>query len=190
MENNKDNKLTSQDLKDWQREVQNVRPRPDTEIPTIQDADITEYDDHVQTNLNIYHEPSDHHTTKPKKQKDKTYEYLNLNDSSFIDGNLAKKLRNGKLSINAYIDLHGKSQDEAIEDLINFIDYSIHTRKRCIKIITGKGPHAPEEFGVLHQNLPRWLNIDRIRPHILMFCHAQPKDGGIGAYYILLKRKR
>jgi DNA-nicking Smr family endonuclease len=38
--------------------------------------------------------------------------------------------------------------------------------------------------------VPRWLNEGDNRRRVLAFCHAQPKDGGSGALYVLLKRKR
>jgi DNA-nicking Smr family endonuclease len=38
--------------------------------------------------------------------------------------------------------------------------------------------------------VPRWLNEPDLRRMILAFSHAAPKDGGEGALYVLLKRKR
>ena len=44
--------------------------------------------------------------------------------------------------------------------------------------------------GVLRGAVPRWLNQPTLRPKLLAFCHAQPKHGGDGALYVLLKRRR
>ena len=54
--------------------------------------------------------------------------------------------------------------------------------------ITGKG--GREGTGVIRAQVPRWLNEPRLRPLILAFEYAQPKDGGMGALYILLRRRR
>jgi DNA-nicking Smr family endonuclease len=38
--------------------------------------------------------------------------------------------------------------------------------------------------------VPHWLNEEPNRTRILSFNHATPSDGGTGALYVLLKRKR
>ena len=60
--------------------------------------------------------------------------------------------------------------------------------KRCVLVITGKG--AGREGGVMRQNLPHWLNLPANRARLVAFAPAQPKYGGHGAYYLLLKRRR
>jgi DNA-nicking Smr family endonuclease len=42
----------------------------------------------------------------------------------------------------------------------------------------------------LRDAVPRWLNEPDLRPRLLSFTHAQRKDGGDGALYVLLKRLR
>jgi DNA-nicking Smr family endonuclease len=43
---------------------------------------------------------------------------------------------------------------------------------------------------VLRQAVPRWLNEAPNRARILAVMPAQPRHGGGGALYVLLKRKR
>jgi DNA-nicking Smr family endonuclease len=38
--------------------------------------------------------------------------------------------------------------------------------------------------------VPRWLNEDANREHIVAFSPAQARHGGTGALYILLRRRR
>ncbi len=38
--------------------------------------------------------------------------------------------------------------------------------------------------------MPRWLNEPVNRARILAFDYAQPKDGGLGALYVLIRRQR
>ena len=67
--------------------------------------------------------------------------------------------------------------------------HSMHSQnKRCLLIITGKGLRSENKEGVLKQELPRWINNLDINEKILMFCTAQAKDGGSGAYYVLLRK--
>ena len=45
-------------------------------------------------------------------------------------------------------------------------------------------------MGILRQVVPRWLNEAPLRPLVLAIHRAQQKDGGEGALYVLLKRRR
>ena len=62
--------------------------------------------------------------------------------------------------------------------------------KRCVLVITGKGLKSDGSIGVLRENIPDWLNERRNRGLIIAFSHAVQKDGGEGAFYVMLKRKR
>ena len=72
------------------------------------------------------------------------------------------------------------------------------TRKRLVVVVTGKGnpkndenaPWMASPHGVLKQMVPRWLNQSPNRGRVLAFDYAQPKHGGMGALYVLLKRRR
>ncbi len=104
------------------------------------------------------------------------------------DGRNAERLRRGRMAIEARIDLHGMTQEAAHSALVGFVARSFAAGRRCVLVITGKGRR--EGTGVLRAAVPRWLNEPRLRGMILAFSHAQPKDGGEGALYVLLKRKR
>ena len=106
-----------------------------------------------------------------------------------LDKRSGERLRRGKLPIEARIDLHGMNQMEAHRALVDFIDRQQAAGKRCVSIITGKGIYRGG-VGILREAVPRWLNEPSIRRHILAFSHAQPKDGGTGALYVLLRRTR
>ena len=88
------------------------------------------------------------------------------------------------------MDLHGMTQDQAHRALNAFIDASSHAGRRCVLVITGKGGRGDGSVGVLREQVPRWLNQAPLRPLVLAFSYATPKDGGEGALYVLLKRKR
>ncbi|MCW9001173.1 MAG: Smr/MutS family protein [Rhodospirillales bacterium] len=42
----------------------------------------------------------------------------------------------------------------------------------------------------MRAQVPHWLNMPPNRARVVAFCHAQPKDGGEGALYVLIRRKR
>jgi len=104
-----------------------------------------------------------------------------------LDKRTAERLRRGQIAIEARIDLHGHSQAEAHRALTAFIIGAAEAGRRCVLVITGKGAAGA---GVIRTAVPAWLNGAELRPKILAFRPAQPRDGGTGALYVLLKRKR
>ena len=106
-----------------------------------------------------------------------------------VDRRTAERLRRGQLAVDARLDLHGHTQEEAHRALIAFIEAAWQRRARCVLVITGKGRRG-EGAGVLRAAVPRWLNAEAVRARVLAFAPAQAKDGGAGALYMLLRRQR
>jgi DNA-nicking Smr family endonuclease len=106
-----------------------------------------------------------------------------------IDKRQAERFRRGKTPIEGRIDLHGRTQAQAHDDLHDFVARAHGAGKRMVLVITGKGITASKS-GVLKENVPRWLNEPSLRRHVLAFDYAQPQHGGEGALYVLLKRKK
>ena len=101
-----------------------------------------------------------------------------------LDRRTAERLRRGQLAIDYRLDLHGMTRAQAHDRLNASIAASWETGRRVLLVITGKGQ------GILRDAVPRWLNEGSARRRIIAFCTAQPKDGGGGALYVLLKRRR
>lgn len=106
-----------------------------------------------------------------------------------LDRRSAEKLRKGQMPIEARLDLHGLRQAEAQAQLTRFLTTGYHSGRRCVLVITGKGSRNGEA-GVLRRLVPFWLQMHPLAPMILSHAPARPKDGGDGAFYILLRRKR
>ncbi|HEV2550387.1 MAG TPA: Smr/MutS family protein [Stellaceae bacterium] len=106
-----------------------------------------------------------------------------------LDRRTAERLRQGALPIEARLDLHGMTQEEAHRALDAFLARAAAAGKRCVLVITGKGGRSSGD-GVLRAAVPRWLNEPPNRARLLAFVLAQPPHGGAGALYILLKRRR
>ena len=117
----------------------------------------------------------------------RTFETLSAGDVHFMDKNTAERFKTGKMKIDAVLDLHGYVLDKAFEILKNFIYTQSRKAARCVLVITGKGLDGNSPIRL---ELPAWLNHIEIRSLIVSFTQACPKDGGKGAFYILLKRKR
>lgn len=90
---------------------------------------------------------------------------------------LIRRLKQGKLGIDDQLDLHGLKWIEAETALEEFLMTCQSHGDRVVLIIPGKGQ-------VLKSNLNHML---RQLDHVLAFCTAQPRHGGTGAFYVLLK---
>ncbi len=106
-----------------------------------------------------------------------------------LDKRRAQRLRRGQMPVEGSIDLHGLTQKQAASALGAFLTDAQEAGRRCVLVITGKGD-AKGEAGVLRAMAPRWLNEPPNRARILAFGPAQPKHGGQGALYVLLRKKR
>jgi DNA-nicking Smr family endonuclease len=115
-----------------------------------------------------------------------------------LDRRTSERLKRGQLPIEARLDLHGMTQDQARRSLDGFITHAHDRGLRAVLIITGKGlkPRSGDaglwdpEPGVLKTETPRWLNEPPNRARVLAFTAAQPRDGGSGALYVLIRRHR
>lgn len=100
------------------------------------------------------------------------------------------KLREGRFSYQAYIDLHGLTKEAAEIELRKFILRCYSLGMRCVLIVHGKGYNSKENTPVLKEMVPLWLSKSPLRRIVLAFCSARPYDGGTGALYVLLRRWR
>jgi DNA-nicking Smr family endonuclease len=112
---------------------------------------------------------------------------LSQGPAAGLDRRTARRLKRGQLFIDGRIDLHGHTLDQAQAALTDFILRSRGQGKRCLLVITGKGTGGTS---VIRAALPGWLGGGAPAPAVLAFCRAQPKDGGGGAFYVLLRKKQ
>lgn len=126
---------------------------------------------------------------RPTPQPSLPARELSHGRASGVDKRTMDRLRRGQLPIEAEIDLHGHTQEEAHHVLNAFIAGHAAAGRRCVRVITGKGSFR-EGGGVLKAAVPRWLNESPLQDSILAFTHARRDDGGEGALYVLLRRKR
>ncbi len=102
-----------------------------------------------------------------------------------IQQRLLRKFRRGQFAIEAELDLHGCTANEAREQVSGFLRRMRVDGKRCVRIIHGKGLSSEGKLPVLKVKINHWL---RQKNEVLAFCSARPQDGGTGAVYVLLKR--
>ena len=95
-----------------------------------------------------------------------------------------RKLQRGGYSVQAEIDLHGMTLEEARPALSDFINYSASQGKYCVRVVHGKGLGSGHRGPVLKNAVNRWL---RRWDCVLAFVSTRQVDGGTGAVYVLLQ---
>lgn len=96
---------------------------------------------------------------------------------------LLRMLRRGQFRVDAELDLHGLRVHEARRLLAEFLASCRRDRRRCVRIIHGKG-RGPEG-SLLKASTDALL---RQRADVIGFTSARPEDGGTGAVMVLLAR--
>jgi DNA-nicking Smr family endonuclease len=115
---------------------------------------------------------------------------LELGARDGIDAKLVRKMDLGKMPIDATIDLHGNSLDQAFAKFNAFIESCYYKGCRTLLVITGKGSRSSDKSATINNELPKWINNSYIREKVLRFSYSHPIKGGKGAYLVLLKRKK
>ena len=96
------------------------------------------------------------------------------------------------------LDLHGLSLTEANISVKRFILKAYVNGCKKLMIVTGKGlrskvyndPYRSEKMNVLKYSVPDYIKNDEdLSSKIHQITKASLKDGGEGAFYILLKKK-
>ncbi len=95
-----------------------------------------------------------------------------------------QRFRRGQLHCAAQLDMHGMTTAIARSELMAFITHCRERRIRCACIIHGKGYGSGGTSPVLKNRLNSWL---RQHHDVLAFSSAQPRHGGSGALYVLLR---
>ena len=104
-----------------------------------------------------------------------------------------------KLSKVKSIDLHGYTLDEANKTIEKFIYRSFTEKINKLIVVTGKGlhsqnekdPYVSKDLGILKYSVPEFIENNKSLMNIIKeIKDASIEDGGSGAFYIYLKKKR
>ena len=127
----------------------------------------------------------------------KDWENFLSNDEKLTDKDL--KIKNKKPLKIKSIDLHGYTLEQANVAVENFIIRSYEEQIGKLIIVTGKGIHSQNEkdpyvsknLSILKYSVPEFItNNDETMKKISEITDAKIEDGGDGAFYIYLKRKK
>lgn len=97
---------------------------------------------------------------------------------------LIRDLRRGKWPMQASLDLHGSTLEQARERLDRFLTSCTTHGIRCVQVVHGKGLGSKDGTPVLKQTVRRWLTqIDAV----LAYVECEEAHGGAGAVQVLLR---
>lgn len=107
---------------------------------------------------------------------------------------LKQRVARGSEPIDARIDLHGLTQEQAHSALRRFLRTAQADGAKLTLVITGKGARTSgfdgAERGVLKRLVPQWLGLPDMRPYVVGFEAAHVSHGGEGALYVRVRRAR
>lgn len=115
-----------------------------------------------------------------------TQEYVEWINPKYAD-ELVSKLHEGHMSVQAFIDLHGCTVPEAEQELESFFQESFHKGLRCVKIIHGRGLRSTRGARLKEAVIKRLSG--HFRRDLIAYVTARQCDGGLGALYVLLRKK-
>ena len=97
------------------------------------------------------------------------------------------------------IDLHGYTLQDANRYIKDFIIKSYEEKINKLIVVTGKGlhsqnekdPYVSKDLSILKYSVPEFISNDKILMSLIYEIQdAKIEDGGSGAFYIILKRKK
>lgn len=96
-----------------------------------------------------------------------------------------RRLKQGRYAQEARLDLHRMTVDRARNEVYEFIRQSCDYGLRTVLIVHGKGSHTQSKHALLKSYINQWLpEFEQVQA----FSSAQPRDGGVGAVYVLLRK--
>ena len=104
-----------------------------------------------------------------------------------VQNGVFRKLKQGRYEAQSRLDLHRMTAEIARKEIFEFIAESYQYGLRSVLIVHGKGESKTDlaRSSLLKGCVDQWL---RDLEPVLAFHSAQPRDGGTGAAYVLLRK--
>lgn len=102
-----------------------------------------------------------------------------------IQNGVFRKLRLGQYPLEARLDLHRMTVEQARKEVFQFIGDCVRYGLRSVIILHGKGERNPDGVAHLKSHLAKWLPE---LPNVLAYHSAQKRHGGAGAVYVMVRK--
>ncbi len=173
--------LSDEEKSLFRNAVRGVKPLAHTKVPppkTAPRAFKKRRAEPENENVAIGFQFSDYETLPPVNH-DELLQFIR----SGVSPKILRKMRLGQYNVNAILDMHGKTVEQAREALSQFLLHCQEDGIQQVLIIHGKGRNAVHP--ILKNKLNHWL---RQTAQVLAFCSATPHNGSSGALYVLLRK--
>ncbi len=110
-----------------------------------------------------------------------------------LDGGWDRRLRQGQVAPERWIDLHGHTLASAHAALDHALERALLDDVRLLLVVTGRAPRPDDRQprrGLIRAAIGDWLVASRHAGRIAGVRNAHPRHGGAGALYIVLRRRR
>jgi len=170
--------LSGTDRALWNQVKKSIKPLRDQEPETFSEEPVAEKPTTTKKSSKPVAPPasSPHRTSAPPLAP--------------LERRLKQRVARGSVPIDARIDLHGRTQREAHQALLNFLHRAQNNGAALALVITGKGSAGDGERGVLKRQVPMWLAQPEFRAYVVGFEAAHISHGGEGALYIRMRKRR
>jgi DNA-nicking Smr family endonuclease len=125
---------------------------------------------------------------RPVREKEQTLHSFHPTEQrpqSPFDPKLFDKIATGKVKIQFSHDLHGLTQEDAFDALLDVLGTAYRTGRRYGLIVTGKGRDGQSRIRAM---VPKWLSSPKLSQIVSSFAYSARRHGGEGAFYVLLRR--
>ena len=106
-----------------------------------------------------------------------------------IDRQLLARIKRGELPAEVRIDLHGLDLEGARQSVDRGIEAAQQLGQRCVVLIHGRGLHSGGN-PVLKRAVLDWVTTPPLASRVMAFASAPTSDGGTGALYVYLRKRR
>ncbi|WP_418765052.1 Smr/MutS family protein [Mailhella sp.] len=107
-----------------------------------------------------------------------------------LDLMIVSQLQSRQFSPEAHIDLHGLNCEQAFQNLVGFFRNAYYKGARTVLVVTGRGLNSLNGVPILRSRVQQWLTQDPFKRVVLAFCTAKQEDGGAGAFYVLIRKRK
>ncbi|KUI98421.1 DNA endonuclease SmrA [Vibrio sp. MEBiC08052] len=177
--------MSQEDFELFQQMMEDVKPLKHDTAELKKDLQVT--DAHLARQdaaMKLEQHESDYLSLEHAPQI-KPHDLIEFKRSGVQDG-VYRKLRLGKYPIQARLDLHRKTLEQARDEIVKFLRQCMRMDIRTVLIIHGKGEHSNPP-ALMKSYVSYWLpQIDEVQ----CIHSAQRFHGGSGALYVLLRKSQ
>ena len=109
-----------------------------------------------------------------------------------LDGGWDRRLRQGVVTPDRTIDLHGHTLASAHAALTHALECAVADDVRVLLVVTGRArpADATPRRGLIRAAIGDWLAASSYASRIAAIRNAHPRHGGGGALYVVMRRRR